>query len=91
MIDCKIFILENNFDDYLVKIYQLQDATRQIAFKEISNNKKIIDIFNYAVKVFFNIKPGLRLINKYHVINRLVPLYMLKLIKGAQHNNIKGI
>ncbi len=86
------YLLENNFDDYLVKIYQLQDATRQIAFKEISNNKKISDIYNYAVKVFFNIKPGLRLINKYHVINRLVPLNMLKLIKGAQHhNNLKGV
>jgi len=85
------YLLENNFDDYLVRIYQLQDATRQIAFKEISNNKKISDIFNYAVKVFFNIKPGLRLINKYHVINRLVPLNMLKLIKGAQHHNIKSV
>lgn len=80
------YLFENNFDDYLVRIYQLQDATRQIAFKEISNNKSINDIFNYAVKVFFNIKPGLRLIKKYNVINRLIPLWVLKLIKVAQHN-----
>ncbi|WP_419803126.1 glycosyltransferase family 2 protein [Mucilaginibacter sp.] len=81
------YLIENNFDDYLVKIYQLQDATRQIAFKEISNSKSVNDIYNYAIKVFFNLKPGLKLISKYHVINRLVPLTVLKLIKKTQHHN----
>ncbi|RYY08138.1 MAG: glycosyltransferase [Sphingobacteriaceae bacterium] len=81
------YLFENDFDDYLVKIYQLQDATRQIAFKEISNQKSIVDIYRYAANIFFNIKPGLRLINKYHVLNRLIPLNLLKIIKGTQQKN----
>lgn len=86
------YLVDNNFDDYLVKIYQLQDATRQIAFKEISNSKSVGDIYNYAVKVFFNLKPGLKLINKYNVINRLVPLNILKLIKrNHQNSTIKDV
>lgn len=84
------YLSENNFDDYLVKIYQLQHATRQIAFKEISNSKSIKDIYRYATDVFFNIKPGLRLINKYHVLNRLIPLNLLKIIKGTQHSNVNN-
>ncbi|MGI4729902.1 MAG: glycosyltransferase [Janthinobacterium lividum] len=84
------YLLDNNFEEYLVRIYQLQDATRQIAFKEISNNKSITDIYRYAVKVFFYLKPGLKLIKRYHIINRLIPLSIIKLIKGAQHNSIKN-
>ncbi len=75
------YILENNFDKKLITIYSLQDATRQIAFKESVNNKKFSDIFKYAFKVFFKIKPGLRLINKYNVINRLIPTYLFQLVK----------
>jgi glycosyltransferase involved in cell wall biosynthesis len=79
------YLIENNFDKELVTIYSLQDATRQIAFKESINSKKIGDIFEYAFNVFFKIKPGLRLINKYNVINRLVPLNILKLVKKNHH------
>jgi len=75
------YLVENNFDKNLIKIYSLQDATRQIAFKESVNNKKISDIYEYAVKVFFKIKPGLKLINKYNVINRLIPSYLFRLVK----------
>ncbi|RYY08222.1 MAG: glycosyltransferase [Sphingobacteriaceae bacterium] len=86
------YLVDNKFDNYLLKIYQLQDLTRQIAFKEISNNKSVGDIYNYAVKVFFNLKPGLKLINKYNVINRLVPLNILKLIKrNHQNSTIKDV
>ncbi len=77
------YLTENNFDKTLITIYSLQDATRQIAFKESTNNKKITDILEYAFKVFFKIKPGLRLINKYNVVNRLVPLTILKLVKKS--------
>jgi len=79
------YLVENNFDKELITIYSLQDATRQIAFKESVDTKKISDIFKYAFKVFFEIKPGLRLINKYNVINRLIPLHILKLVKKAGH------
>lgn len=79
------YLIENNFDKKLITIYSLQNATRQIAFKESINNKKLSDIFNYAYKVFFKIKPGLRLINKYNVVNRLVPLDILKLVKKSYH------
>jgi glycosyltransferase involved in cell wall biosynthesis len=75
------YLVENNFDKSLITIYSLQNATRQIAFKESVNSKKIGDIFEYAFNVFFKIKPGLRLINKYNVINRLIPLNILKLVK----------
>lgn len=77
------YLIENKFDKNLITIYSLQDATRQIAFKESTNNKKIGDIFDYAFKVFFKIKPGLKLINKYNVVNRLVPLNILKLVKKS--------
>ncbi len=77
------YLLENKFDKKLITIYSLQDATRQIAFKESTNTKKISDIAKYAFNVFFKIKPGLRLINKYNVINRLIPLYILKSIKKS--------
>lgn len=80
------YLIENNFDQKLITIYNLQDATRQIAFKESTDNKKIGDIFNYAFKVFFKIRPGIRLINKYNVVNRLVPLNILKLVKKSHHN-----
>ena len=79
------YLIENNFDKQLITIYSLQDTTRQIAFKESTNDKKIKDIFDYAFKVFFKIKPGLRLINKYNVLNRLVPLNILKLVKKSYH------
>lgn len=86
------YLVDNKFDNYLLKIYQLQDLTRQIAFKEISNSKSVSDIYTYAVKVFFNLKPGLKLINKYNVINRLVPLNILKLIKrNHQNSTIKEV
>lgn len=75
------YLIEHNFDKKLITIYSLQDATRQIAFKESVNNKKLSDIWEYAYNVFFKIKPGLRLLNKYNVINRLIPLNILKLVK----------
>ena len=77
------YLIENNFDQKLITIYSLQDATRQMAFKESTNNKKISDIVDYAFKVFFKIKPGLRLINKYNVMNRLIPLNIMKLVKKS--------
>jgi glycosyltransferase involved in cell wall biosynthesis len=86
------YLLENSSNPKLIKIYQLQDATRQIAFKESTNNKKLNDIYQYALKVFFNIKPGFKLISKYHVMNRLVPLHLLKLIKKTHlSDHIKSV
>ncbi|MEJ7738061.1 MAG: glycosyltransferase family A protein [Chitinophagaceae bacterium] len=75
------YLQNNEFNDRLVKIYRLQDATRRIAFKESLDEKKTADIFQFAYEVFFRIQPKWRLIKKYKVINRLLPSHLLRSLK----------
>jgi len=77
------YLKSNSFDERIVKIYQLQHLTRDIAFKESLNEKKLSDILGYARKVFFVIKPGWTLIKKHNVVNRLIPTTLLGLLKKA--------
>ncbi|RYX86920.1 glycosyltransferase family 2 protein [bacterium] len=68
-----------NYDKMIVKIYQIQDLIRYMLYKELLNEKNTFHIFRYASKVFFSIKPGWKLIKKYHLLNRLIPLPILHL------------
>ena len=74
---------ELNYDKDIVKIYELKYSNLQISSKEAMNDKSVNDIIKYAYKVFFKIKPGLRLMIKYHVINRFLPLPFLFFLKKA--------
>lgn len=82
------YIKANNYRRNLIKIYQLQHATREIYFKETLNNKTITDILKYSATVFLGIRPGLKQIIKYHVLNRLVPSGLFRFIKKHKTSNV---
>ncbi len=75
------YLQENNYDKTIIKMYRIQDIIRYMLYKELLNEKKMSDIIKYASTVFFKIKPGWKLMKKYHLLNRLVPLFMLNYIK----------
>jgi glycosyltransferase involved in cell wall biosynthesis len=75
------YIKENGFNDKLVRIYRLKDATMKISFKETLRNKKYSDIFKYTSEVFFKLKPDWKVIMNYHVMNRLIPSGLFRLMK----------
>jgi len=75
------YVENHNFSASLKKTYRLQHATRAIFLKETLNSKTTADIFGYAKEVFFEIRPGWSLIRKHHVINRLIPTGLFKLLK----------
>lgn len=75
------YLEENNYDKKLVKIYRLKNVNRLIAYKESVKTKTVKDIAHYAKEVFFAIKPGWRLIKKYQVLNRLIPLSLYLFLK----------
>lgn len=79
------YLNDNKFNTSLIKIYRLQHATRTIFLKESLHNKTMADIFRYANEVFFEIRPGLNLIRKYHVINRLIPTSVLTAVKKVKN------
>ena len=67
------YLIDHQFNEYIIKVYRLQHVTRAIVFKESLNSKSLADILRYAKNVFFDIKPGWKLIKKHNVINRLIP------------------
>jgi glycosyltransferase involved in cell wall biosynthesis len=75
------YVEKNNYDDRLVKIYKLIDASRMITFKESYGRKTVADTWSYAYHVFFNIKPGFKMIVKYNVFGRLMPPAMMQYIR----------
>lgn len=77
------YLQKNNFDEKLIKIYKIKNLNRALALKEYLGNKKLSDIFNYTSEVFFNLKPGIIVIRKYKVLNRLIPTQALKVLKGV--------
>jgi len=76
------YLKNNNFDKQIINIYRLHHLTRKIAFKEKQGTKRFSDVVNYAVEVFFRIRPGWKIIKNYYVINRLIPTVILKTIKS---------
>ena len=75
------YLLNNNFDRELVKIYKVKDATRKIAFKESCNSKTIHDIGKYFLEIVL-LKPNWQIIKSYSIINRLLPTLLLSSLKG---------
>ncbi|HVZ97553.1 MAG TPA: glycosyltransferase [Chitinophagaceae bacterium] len=77
----KKYLEQNKFDQKICNIYRLKDLNRNIAFKETVGTKKLKDILSYAREVFFNIRPDWKMVKKYQVLNRLLPLSIYTLLK----------
>jgi len=45
------------------------------------------DTLRYANEVFFKLSPGWHLIKQYHVLNRLIPSGLLKMLKNLSGKN----
>lgn len=75
------YLETHDFENRLVKIYRLRDATRKIVFKEFLDTKSVKDILNYTIRVFFIIRPSLKLVMKYNVIVRLFPSPLIRFLK----------
>jgi glycosyltransferase involved in cell wall biosynthesis len=75
------YLKERSFDQEIIKIYQLQDETRKMFLKETAETKSMSDIFNYAKKVFIDIRPEYSLMKKYYVIKRFIPQSLYSFLK----------
>lgn len=75
------YLETHNYDKKLVKIYRIQDTIRYMLYKEFLNEKKASHIIKYSFDTFFKIKPSWKLIKKYKMLNRLMPLSILRFIK----------
>ena len=84
------YLEHNNYSDWLVKIYRLRDAIRKIAFKEMVNTKNATDIYRFVNHVFFTIKPGWRVFQKYDGLNRLIPTNLLQFLKKMKKVALKN-
>ena len=77
------YLTKNGYDKELTDIYKLKNLTAHIAFKELTNTKSFRDIAVYAREIFFTIRPGVHVIKQYHVLNRLIPTSLFRIIKNA--------
>ena len=78
------YVEEHDFEPEIVSLYQLQHNTRTMAFKESFQGKSVADIAGYAYRVLFEIRPGWHAIKKYHVLNRLIPGPVYRLLKSIK-------
>jgi glycosyltransferase involved in cell wall biosynthesis len=76
------YIMENSYDNEFIKIYKLRHATRKIVSKELEEYKRLKDVVEYASEVFIKIKPGWKLVLKYNVLNRFLPLFLLNIFRS---------
>ncbi|HEX5152927.1 MAG TPA: glycosyltransferase [Parafilimonas sp.] len=76
-----LYLKNNNYNEDLVNIYRLKNATHHLSYKESLNAKNLKDIALYASEVFLYIRPNWNLIKKYHVINRLLPTSIFNFLK----------
>lgn len=67
------YLKDCRYDADVIKIYELKYSTSVISLKEEFEDKSIRDIFSYAYKIFFKLRPEIRLIRKYHVLNYFLP------------------
>lgn len=76
------YLAGNEYDKDIIDIYKLKNITSHISFKELTGTKSFGDIAKYIKDVFFIIKPNIQLIKNYHVLNRLIPTTVFKLLKN---------
>lgn len=74
------FLKQQHFSDYILRVYTLKHATRMVALKEAAGSKNLADIFNYLIQII-RLRPSLRILKRYTVFNRLVPLDLINWLK----------
>jgi glycosyltransferase involved in cell wall biosynthesis len=84
------YLITHKYDKEVTDIYKLKNLTAHLAFKELTNTKSFRDIAAYFKEVFFTIKPDLRLIKQYHVLNRLIPTPLFKIMKSMFKGKHEG-
>jgi glycosyltransferase involved in cell wall biosynthesis len=90
------YLNENNFSNYIVRVYAIKHANREMAFKESLGTKNISDILKYLIRII-KLKPSPKIVKRYNIFNRLMPLKLLnglKYLKGykkARMDNLPAI
>jgi glycosyltransferase involved in cell wall biosynthesis len=77
------YLKANSFEKNVIDTYELKYYTALLAFKEKFNEKSLIDIYRYFVHIFFQLNLSITKMKKYFVFNRLIPMFIFKLIKGS--------
>ena len=81
-------ILNGDFSLDLKEIYTLKIKVADLAYKESVNQKSIADILDLWVYVLTNLnhieENKLTIIKKYTLINRALPTFLLKFLKGMK-------
>ena len=75
------YLNNNNYSADILKIYRLKNLTEKLTMQENQNKKSVGNILQYAFKTFFILQPNWEQIKKYHVINRLIPSSLFKILK----------
>ncbi len=78
-----LYLQQQSFDKKIIDIYRLQDASRFISFKEYFGTKKLSDIVGFMREIVA-VRPSLKVIKKYKLLNRLLPLGLFRLLKKIQ-------
>lgn len=84
------YLVTHKYDKQVTDIYKLKNLTAHIAFKELTNTKSFRDIAVYFKDVFFTIRPGMLLVKRYHVLNRLIPTPLFRIMKNAFRKTSAG-
>lgn len=72
----------NNFSASLLTVFRLKNLTERITLLENQNRKKFVNIVSYAFTTFVVLRPNWSQVKNYHVINRLIPTMVFRLLKG---------
>jgi glycosyltransferase involved in cell wall biosynthesis len=75
------YLQDYSNNQYLIKMYDLQNANRIIYFKEQAGNKSFADILLFCKTIFFKHCYSPFILIKYSVFNRLIPQKMLNFLK----------
>ncbi len=77
------YLITHKYDKEVTDIYKLKNLTAHIAFKELTNTKSFRDVVLYAGEIFFTIRPDLHVLKRYHVLNRLIPTPIFRIMKNV--------
>lgn len=76
---------EQSFEPEIIKIYSLKNKVENIAIKEQLGQKSIADILELWIYIFSNLKVFqkdiFRIIKNYTILNRSLPISLLKILK----------
>lgn len=73
--------LQKQMPQKIFRLYEFKHQMRIISAKEKAETKSIKDIFQFLIYSFFQNRQPLSVLKKYNVFNRLVPQFLIKLLK----------